>query len=92
MAKKKPSLTGLFDRTETKAQEPELTKEQKEKRRRPVGVYLRVATRAEVEKIAKDEALPVHGLLAYAVAYFVKQYKAGKVKIEREQHTKLKLD
>lgn len=91
MAKKKPSLAGLFDKTETQpgATDPEA---EKARRRRPVGVYLRVATRQEIEKIAQDEGLPLHAVLAYAVAYFVREYKKGKAKIETTQKTTLKMD
>lgn len=92
MAKKKPSITGLFDRTEAPAQEPERTDEEKKKRRRPVGVYLRVKTRDEIEQIAQEEGLPLHALLAYAVSDFVRRYRKGQAKIETEKQTKLKLD
>ncbi len=52
------------------------------KKLKPVGVYLRKNVRAEVEKIAEAEDLSIHAVLAYGVSYFVRQYKAGKVKIE----------
>lgn len=83
---KKPTVKGLFEKTESE------TKADATRRRRPVGVYLRVATRAEVEKIAQEEDLPLHAILAYGIAYFVRQYKAGKVKIETTQKTTLKMD
>jgi len=86
---KKPSMKGLFEKTETPSQD---TEAEKAKKRRPIGLYLRMATRAEVEKIAAAEDLPVHAILAYAVAYFVRQYKAGKVKIETTKKTTLNLD
>jgi len=89
---KKPTLKGLFDKTESQAQTKEQIKSEMEKRRRPIGVYLRVATRAEIDKIAAAEGLSRHALLAYAVAYFVRQYKAGKVKIETTKKTTLNLD
>jgi hypothetical protein len=62
------------------------------KKLKPVGVYLRKNVRAEVEKIAEAEGLPVHGVLAYGISYFVRQYKAGKVKIETVKTTTLNLD
>jgi hypothetical protein len=89
MAKAKPSVKGLFERTETAAQN---TAEEKAKLRRPIGVYVRKDVRIAVEQIAKTEGLSRHAILSYAVSYFVRQYKAGKVKIETEQQTKLKLD
>jgi hypothetical protein len=62
------------------------------KKLKPVGVYLRKNVRAEVEKIAEAEGLPVHAVLAYGVSYFVRQYKAGKVNIETVKTTTLNLD
>jgi len=90
---KKTVNAGMFAKTETpQAQTDEQIKAEKAKRRRPVGVYLRVGTRSEIEKIAAAEGLSVHAVLAYSVAYFVRQYKAGKVKIETTQKTTLKMD
>jgi hypothetical protein len=86
---KKPSVKGLFEKTTGPAQD---TEEDKAKKRRPIGLYLRLATRAEVEKIAAAEDLPVHAVLAYAVAYFVREYRKGKVKIETTKKTTLNLD
>ena len=62
------------------------------KKLRPIGVYLRKNVRAEVEKIAEAEGLSVHSVLAYGVSYFVRQYKAGKVKIETVTKPTLNLD
>ena len=76
----------------TRPKDPEMTKAEKEKLRRPIGVYVRKDVRAEVDKIAEDEGLSRHSILTYAISYFVRQYKAGKVKIEKEQTTRLKLD
>lgn len=97
MAKKKqPTVnTNLFAKTGTPEQamlDPEAEKAEKEKKRRPIGVYLRVGTRAKVDKIAEKEGLSRHALLAYAVAYFVREYEAGKVKIKTTTKTTLDLD
>lgn len=97
MAKKKqPTVnTNLFAKTgtlEQANQDPEALKAEKEKQRRPVGVYLRVDTRAKVDKIAEAEGLSRHALLAFAVAEFVRQYEAGKVKIKKTTKTTLDLD
>jgi hypothetical protein len=73
-------------------EDPELTKEEKAKLRRPIGLFLRKDVRKEVELIADEEDLNRHALLSYAISYFIRQYRAGKVKIEKEQTTKLKLD
>ena len=74
------------------AEDLEMTKEEKAKLRRPIGVYLRKDARIAIEEIAEEENLTRHAILAYAVSYFVRQYKAGKVKIEKKQKTTLNLD
>jgi hypothetical protein len=59
----------------------------------PTSVYLRKDLRAEVEKIAEVEGVTVHAIMAYGISYFVRQYKAGKVKLETEDRPKkLRLD
>jgi hypothetical protein len=70
----------------------ELTKEEKAALRRPIGVYLRRDVRTAIEQIAAKEDLSRHSILSYAISYFVRQYTAGKIKIEKEQTTRLKLD
>ncbi len=70
----------------------ELTKEEKEALRRPIGVYLRLDVRRAVEEIAEKEGLNRHAVLAYGISYFVRQYRAGKVKIEKQQKTTPNLD
>jgi hypothetical protein len=62
------------------------------RRRHPVGIYLRVKVREEVERIADAKGLSIHALLAFAVSDFVRRYKAGKVRIETVRKTVLKLD
>ena len=87
MAKaKRPSMTDLFTKTET------APGEKKTGKRRPLGLYLRNDVIAEVESIADENGQAVHGIITYAVSYFIKQYRAGKVKIETETKQKLKLD
>ena len=70
----------------------ELTKEEKEALRRPVGIYLRRDVRTAIEEIADKEGLTRHAILSYAVSYFIRQYRAGKVKIEKQQKTTPNLD
>lgn len=88
MAKTKPSMKDLFTKTETAPAEGA----KKSGKRRPLGLYLRNDVLAEVQAIAEENGQAVHGIVTYAVTYFVKQYRAGKVKIETEQKAKLKLD
>lgn len=87
MAKQKPSMSDLFKRTE-----PAQDEKPKGTRRRPIGLYLRNETLAAVQEIAEKEHLPIHGLLVYGVTYFIRQYRAGKVKIEKQQTTTLNID
>ena len=79
-------MTDLFTKTET------APGEKKTGKRRPLGLYLRNDVIAEVESIADENGQAVHGIITYAVSYFIKQYRAGKVKIETETKQKLKLD
>jgi hypothetical protein len=71
-----------------------MTQKQSEPKKKPVptSVYLRKEVRAEVEKIAEAEGLSVHAVMAYSVSYFVRQYKAGKAKIETVKKPELNLD
>lgn len=66
------------------------TRAEKEKLRRPIGLYLRRDERSEVEEIAKKEGLSRHAILSYGISYFLKQYRAGKVQIEKETTVTLK--
>jgi hypothetical protein len=81
---KKPTVKGLFQKTTDEAAP--------RGKRRPIGLYLRQPTQDAIEQIAEAEGLNMHSLLAYAVTYFVKQYQAGKVKIETESQPRPKLD
>jgi hypothetical protein len=67
-----------------------MTKNQIEPKKKPVptSVYLRKEVRAEVEKIAEAEGVTVHAIMAYGISFFVRQYKAGKVKLETEDRPK----
>ena len=64
----------------------------KSEKPRPHGVYLTKVMRADLEKIADNETGGnLHAVLQYGLKYFIKQYKAGKIKIEKETQTKLKI-
>jgi hypothetical protein len=57
------------------------------------GVYLNKELAAEVIDIADKETNgSPHALLQYAVKYFIRQYRAGKVKLKKKTVTKLELD
>jgi hypothetical protein len=51
----------------------------------PIGVYLRKEIRSAVDEIAEKEGVSRHAILAYAVTDFVRQYRAGKIKLKKKQ-------
>ena len=78
--------------TKTKAENKTDNEPEKKKRRRPLGLYLRNDTLAAVQEIADKNSQTVHGIITYAVTYFIQQHRAGKAIIRTEQKTRLKLD
>lgn len=83
MAKKQTVNPGILQST-TKAKTEQ---EAKPPRRRPIGVYLKNDVHAALEEIAQENDLTIHGLISYSVSYFIRQYRAGKAKIETETKT-----
>jgi hypothetical protein len=77
MAKKTPSIKGLFDRTTQSeaAQDDDIVKAR--------GVGLKISEWQELENIAGDLGVTLHAVSVYAMRYFVKQYKAGNIKAEK---------
>ena len=62
-------------------------------RGKPYGLYLNREMSADVDEIAAAETGGnYHALLQFAVKYFIREYKAGRVKIKKETVTRLKLD
>lgn len=87
----KRSLVSEF--TKPEAQQPAQEQKAKGKGRRPIGLYLRNDILAAMQDIAhENKDIPMHALLVYAVTYFIRQYRAGKVKIETQIKTTLKTD
>jgi hypothetical protein len=62
----------------------EETKTENERLKRPISVYVKKKVRIEVEKIAEKEGLTRHSVLSYAISYFVREYKQGRAKIEKQ--------
>ena len=58
---------------------------------KPYGVYLGIDERAAMEKIMKETGENQHALLQFAVKYFIKQYRAGKIKAQKTTTVKLML-
>lgn len=66
--------------------------EGKREKPKPYGVYLNRSMRADLDKIAAAETDGnFHALLQYAVKYFIREYKAGRVKIKKTTQTKLEI-
>jgi hypothetical protein len=57
------------------------------------GIYLNKELTAEVIDIAhKETSDNYHALLQFAIKYFIKEYRAGRVKLKKRTVTKLELD
>ena len=83
MAKKQTVTKGLFDRTASadQAQQDDIIKAR--------GVGLKVSEWDELQTIAGELDLTLHAVSAYAVRYFLKHYKAGKIKPEAKKTLEL---
>ena len=63
------------------------------KRGKAYGLYLNRELLADLEQIAGAETGgKLHEILQFALRHFVKEYKAGKIKLKKETVTRLKLD
>jgi len=51
----------------------------------PRGVGLYTEEWAELEKIAKKNNSTLHAMACYALRYFIKEYKRGKIQIKKEE-------
>jgi len=57
------------------------------------GIYVNQELAAEIEDIAAKETNGNHhAILQFAVKYFIKEYRAGRVKLKKKTVTKLELD
>lgn len=62
-------------------------------RGQPYGLYLNRELLTDLKKIAEVETGgKLHEILQYALRHFVREYKAGKIKIKKETVTRLKFD
>jgi hypothetical protein len=74
---KKPTLKGLFDRTEpSQDQAPQDIIKAR-------GVGLKISEWEELEGIRRELGITLHAVTAYAVRYFLKAYREGKIKPEK---------
>ncbi len=92
MAKAKPQMSLSLPGEKAQPEPQPEPKKKSDKKRRPLGLYLRNDVLAAVQEIATENGQAVHGIVTFAVTYFIKQYRAGKVKIETETRQRLKLD
>lgn len=81
-----PNKKGLASEFTDQAAKPKGAK------RRPIGVYLKNDVHEALQDIAQENDQTLHGMIAYAVADFIKRYRTGKVKIETQTKTTLKTD
>jgi hypothetical protein len=92
MARKKVDLTNPFAKTEP----IEETGEQEDARpiqlgpSRNVGVNLHDGELEEIQKIANRLGIARHRLLQFAIRYFLKEYRAGRIDLSRWQKTEVK--
>ena len=84
MAKSKPSVKGMFEKTTPAASEKK-PKDIIEAR----GVGLKQSEWAQLEKISKELGVSLHSVTAYGVRYFLKAYQAGKITPETRKTQKL---
>jgi len=69
-------MKDLFTSTETEAKKDIIAAR---------GVGLKTSEWVEIEGIAVDLGTTPHAVTAYAVRYFLKQYRAGKIKPETKK-------
>jgi hypothetical protein len=75
MAKGKPDIKGLFDKTEAQEKKDDIIKAR--------GVGLKISEWEELEGIRRELGITLHAVTAYAVRYFLKAYREGKIKPEK---------
>lgn len=94
---KKPDLSGFFDRTET--QPPAEAHDLAERsapaldRTLPVGVGLKQSEIARLDAIGADLGVARNALLRWAVAYFLREYDAGRLEltVDREERRRVRM-
>jgi len=94
MAKKQPDLSGLFRPTET-AEAPDLAERSGPAldRTLPVGVGLRQSEIARLDAIGAELCVALNALLRWAVAYFLREYDAGRLEltVDREEKRRVRM-
>jgi len=94
MAKKQPDLSGLFRPTET-AEAPDLAERSGPAldRTLPVGVGLKQSEIARLDAIGAELGVARNALLRWAVAYFLREYDAGRLEltVDREEKRRVRM-
>lgn len=92
---KKPDLSGFFERTETQppAEAPDLAERPALDRTLPVGVGLKQSEIARLDAIGADLGVARNALLRWAVAYFLREYDAGRLEltVDREEKRRVRM-
>jgi len=97
MARKQPDLSGIFrsteapDRDQAERSAPASTPERD--RTLPIGVGLKQSELAQLDAIAAELGIARNALMRWAVAYFLREYRAGRVAIdvETEERRRVKM-
>ncbi len=102
MAKRQPDLSGLFRPTETQpppAEAPEPGPAERSApaapeldRTLPVGVGLKQSELRDLDAIAGELGVARNALLRWAVAYFLREYRAGRISltVDREEKRRVR--
>ncbi len=65
-----------------------MAKQRSDDKIRARGVGMKESEWAELEKIAKEIGVTVHAAASYGIKYFMRDYKAGKIKTQTKKiHT-----
>lgn len=98
MAKRQPDLSGLFRSTESpepgQGQPPaEAPEERRIDRTLPVGVGLKQSEIARLDAIGAELGVARNALLRWAVAYFLREYDAGRLEltVDREEKRRVRM-
>jgi hypothetical protein len=83
MAKKTPSIKGLFDRTEPK-QAPGDNSDINQGNIKPVGVGLTIGEIGAIDAIGAENELTRNALLRFAIRRFIIEYRKGDINLETE--------
>ncbi len=100
MARKAPDMSGLFAPTDPQPGAAEVPSSARSApaaepvdRTLPVGVGLKQSELRELDAIARELGIARNALMRYGLAFFLREYRAGRaeVVIEREEKRRVKM-